>query len=135
MAARFAEMQRSGHPWLVAEIDGAVVGYAYAGPYRERPAYRFAVQDAIYLRADMRGRGIGKRLLAALIAEAERCGFRQMIGIVGDSANHASVRLHLTLGFEQVGILGSVGWKHERWLDTVFTQLPLGKAAKEPPDS
>lgn len=133
MAARFASLKAGNFPFFVAERGGAVVGFAYAGPYRERPAYRFTVQDAIYLAPDARGQGIGKRLLTALVAEAARRGFRQMVGIVGDSENHASVELHRSLGFEAVGVLRNVGWKHGRWLDTVFTQLILGSGADEPP--
>lgn len=133
MRSRFEAMEASGHPWLVAETDGNVVGYAYAGPYRERAAYRHCVQDAIYLRPAARGQGVGRTLLAALIDEAERRGFRQMIGIVGDSANRASIQLHATLGFMPIGVLHDVGWKHGRWLDTVMMQLSLGKGALDPP--
>ncbi len=133
MAARFASLKAGNFPFFVAERDGAVIGFAYAGPYRERPAYRFTVQDAIYLAPEARGQGIGRLLLTALIAEAGRRGFRQMIGIVGNSQNHASIGLHRSLGFEEVGTLRNVGWKHGRWLDTVFAQLILGEGAEEPP--
>lgn len=133
MAQRFHRLQASGHPWLVLEEGGTVAGYAYAGPYHERAGYLHTVQDAIYFRPEARGRGLGRLLLAALIAEAERCGYRQILGIVGDSENTASIRLHLSLGFEQTGIIHNVGWKHGRWLDVVFTQLRLGDGADTPP--
>ena len=134
MERRFDAITAAGYPWLVAELEGAVIGFAYAGPYRERPAYRHTVQDAIYLAPAARGRGVGRTLLAALIDEAERRGFRQMIGIVGDSANRASIQLHASLGFMPIGVMHDVGWKHGRWLDTVITQLSLGKGALDPPD-
>ncbi len=134
MAGRYASLQAGNFPFFVAERDGAVIGFAYAGPYRERPAYRFTVQDAIYLAPDARGQGIGRRLLTALIDEAGRRGFRQMVGIVGDSENRASIGLHRSLGFAMVGTLANVGWKHGRWLDTVFTQLVLGQGEKAPPE-
>ena len=134
MARRFKELVEAGYPWLVAENGGTIVGFAYAGPYRERPAYRHTVQDAIYLAPSARGQGVGRALLAAVIDEAERLGFRQMIGIVGDSANRASIQLHASLGFMPIGVLHDVGWKHGRWLDTVMMQLSLGKGALDPPD-
>jgi len=134
MAGRFGALEASGHPWLVGESNGAVVGYAYAAPYRSRPAYRDTVEDSIYLAPDARGKGIGKRLLAVLIDEATLRGYRQMIGVIGDSANAASVRLHLAMGFRHVGTLTHVGWKHGRWLDTVIMQLPLGEAERTPPN-
>ncbi len=134
MAGRLADLAGRGFPWLVAaEAGGEVIGYAYAGPYRARPAYRFAVEDSIYLAAAARGRGIGKALLAALIAAAEARGFRQMIAVVGDSRNEASIGLHLALGFERVGTLRDVGWKHGRWLDTVLLQRALGTGGKLAP--
>lgn len=133
MAGRFGALEASGHPWLVGESAGKVVGYAYAGPYRSRPAYRDTVEDSIYLAADARGQGIGKRLLAVLIKEATQRGYRQMIGVIGDTANVASVRLHLAMGFRHVGTLTNVGWKHGRWLDTVIMQLPLGAGETAPP--
>ncbi len=133
MAGRMATLLAGGFPYLAAEIAGAVVGYAYAGPYRARPAYRFAVEDSIYLAPDARGRGLGSLLLTRLVADAEACGFRQMIGVVGDSANLASVRLHRRAGFVLVGALAAVGWKHGRWLDTVILQRVLGTGAAAPP--
>ncbi len=134
MATRFDAIVGAGYPWLVAENNGTIVGFTYAGPYRDRPAYEHTVQDAVYLAPSARGQGVGRALLAALIDETERRGFRQMIGIVGDSANRASIQLHASLGFMPIGVLHDVGWKHGRWLDTVMMQLSLGKGALDPPD-
>jgi L-amino acid N-acyltransferase YncA len=134
MAERLRTGREEGYPWLIAENDGVVVGFAYAGPYRERRGYRHAVQDAIYMAPTARGRGVGRALLTALIDEAERLGFRQMIAIIGDSANRASIQLHAALGFMPIGVLHDVGRKHGRWLDTVMMQLSLGKGALDAPD-
>jgi phosphinothricin acetyltransferase len=123
---RHAVVER-GFPYLVAEIDGAIVGYAYAGPYRARPGYRFACENSIYIRHGLEGRGIGKALLAPLIAACEAMGMRQMIAVIGDSENHASINLHKALGFEMAGNLRSVGFKFGRWIDSVFMQRPLGR--------
>jgi phosphinothricin acetyltransferase len=133
MAARIAKVTGAGHPWLVAEIDGKVVGYAYAGPYRPRPAYRNTVEDSIYVAEEAQGRGLGRWLLAALISEATKLGFRQMIAVIGDSANTASIGLHTALGFRSAGLFASVGHKHGRWLDSVLMQLPLGDGDDTPP--
>ncbi|MHA1559319.1 MAG: GNAT family N-acetyltransferase, partial [Alphaproteobacteria bacterium] len=134
MAGRLRKGREAGHPWLVAEDDGVVVGFAYAGPYRERRGYRHTIQDAIYMAPTARGRGVGRALLTALIDEAERVGFRQMIAIIGDSANRASIQLHAALGFMPIGVVHDVGRKHGRWLDTVMMQLSLGKGALDAPD-
>ena len=134
MADRFRSGSEAGYPWLIADDEGVVVGFAYAGPYRERPGYRHTVQDAIYMTPTARGRGVGRALLTALIDEAERLGFRQMIAIVGDSANRASIQLHAALGFMPIGVAHDVGRKHGRWLDTVMMQLSLGKGALDSPD-
>ena len=115
----------AGLPYLVAEREGSVVGFAYAGPYRVRPAYRFTVENSIYLDPAARGQGIGTLLLTRLIEDCERAGKRQMVAIVGDSANLASIRLHTRLGFREVGVLLSVGRKFDRWLDTVILQRDL----------
>ena len=123
------------YPYLVAELDGDVCGYAYAGPYRTRPAYRHSVEDSVYVRASTRRRGIGRALLHALIRACTDRGFRQMVAIIGDSAQVASVGLHRAAGFEMVGTLRNVGYKHDRWLDTVFMQLALGEGASSPPNS
>lgn len=133
MIRRRDALAAGGHPYLVAEADGAVAGYAYAGPYRPRPAYRATVEDSIYLGAAARGRGIGKRLLTALIEAAEAEGFRQMVAVIGDSRHDASIRLHRSMGFRLVGTLENVGFKHGRWLDSVLMQRSLGAGAGEPP--
>jgi L-amino acid N-acyltransferase YncA len=126
MTRRFRALQDGGYPYLVAEIDGVVAGYAYAGPYRARPAYNWTVEDSVYIAADAQRRGIGRALLERLIQEAERRGYRQMIAVVGDSRQAASIELHRALGFTLVGTLVSVGFKHGRWLDSVLMQRPLG---------
>jgi phosphinothricin acetyltransferase len=133
MAGRMAELVRDGHPYLVADNAGTVVGYGYAGPYHRRPAYRTTVEDSIYLAVEARGRGIGRRLLAALIAESEACGFRQMIAVIGDSGHDASIRLHQAAGFALVGTFRDVGYKFGRWLDSVLMQRALGPGGGAPP--
>ena len=133
MRARRAALVASGHPYLVAEVAGAVAGYAYAGPYRTRPAYADTVENSVYVRADRQGLGLGRRLLAALVAEAEARGFRQMIAVIGDSGNAASIRLHERAGFAHVGVLRAVGRKHGLWLDTVLMQRALGPGDGAPP--
>ncbi len=114
-----------GSVWLVAECDGAIAGYAYAGAYRPRPAYRHTLEDSVYVVRWARGHGLGRLLLERLILETASRGFREMIGIIGDSANTASIALHLGCGFRHVGTLERVGWKFDRWLDTVLTQRRL----------
>ncbi len=126
MAARHAKIVEAGFPWLVAEADGRILGYAYAGPYRPRPAYRHTVENSVYVDPAAKGCGIGRALLAALIEATTALGCRQMIAVIGDSANSASIGLHAALGFEPAGVLRSVGWKHGRWLDSVLMQRPLG---------
>jgi len=115
-----------GLPFLVAELDGRVVGYAYASGYRPRPAYRFTIEDSIYVDTEFTGRGCGVALLGALIDICEKGPWQQMIAIIGDSANDESIRLHERFGFRHVGTLRSVGFKFERWLDTVLMQRMLG---------
>jgi len=122
-----------GFSYLVAEIDGAVTGYAYAGPYRPRPAYRFSVEDSVYVTPHAHRRGVGRGLLARLIEDAERRGFRQMIAVIGDSAQMPSIELHRNAGFRLIGAIESVGHKFDRWLDTVLMQRPLGEGANTPP--
>jgi phosphinothricin acetyltransferase len=127
MARRWRDLAGSGFPHLVAERAGHVAGYAYAGPYRPRRAYRFAVEDSIYLAANSRGLGLGRLLLAELIALSEAGGFRQMIAVIGGGAeNRASVALHSALGFRLIGTFEGAGFKHGRWLDSVLMQRPLG---------
>lgn len=130
---RRGEVVARGLPYLVADGAGTVLGYAYAGPYRPRAAYAHTVEDSVYLRPDMIGRGIGRLLLAAVIAACEARGMRQMIAVVGDSANLASIRLHEALGFRRAGVLRDVGFKHGVWLDSVLLQRRLGEGAATPP--
>jgi phosphinothricin acetyltransferase len=126
IARRFADVRARGLPYLAAEADGRVVGYAYAAPYRSRPAYRHTVEDSVYVDRAAAGRGIGRRLLEQLVAEATALGHRQMIAVIGDSGNRASIALHEACGFERVGLLPSVGFKLGRWVDSVLMQRPLG---------
>ena len=125
MARRWSEVTERGLPWLVAEDSGAIAGYAYAAPYRARPAYRYTVEDSVYVRVDRLGTGLGKQLLPALITATRGCGIHQMIAVVGDSANHASIHLHRRFGFHDAGLLKDVGFKFGRWLDTVLLQRSL----------
>ena len=128
LARRWRAIADAGLPYLcAAEPDGALVGYAYAGPYRPRPAYRYSVEDSIYVAPAAHGKGIGRALLAELIRICEARGFRQMIAVIGGGTEHpASVGLHAALGFRQVGIIEGSGFKHGRWLDTVLMQRALG---------
>ncbi|HEX3881782.1 MAG TPA: GNAT family N-acetyltransferase [Stellaceae bacterium] len=126
MRRRRQAVAERGFPYLVAEFGGEIVGYAYAGPYRARPGYRFSAENSIYIRHDMAGRGIGKALLAPLIAGCAAMGLRQMIAVIGDSENHASINLHKSLGFRMAGNLRSVGFKFGRWIDSVLMQRALG---------
>jgi len=125
MARRRDAVLEAGLPWLVAEQSGEVVGYAYAGPYRSRPAYRHSVENSVYVRHDRAGQGAGRALLAALVERCAAAGRREMIAIIGDSDNHASIGLHRALGFRHVGTFTDVGFKHGRWLDSVLMQLTL----------
>jgi len=122
---RYRDILQRGLPYLVAHQGGEVVGFAYAGPYRPRPAYRFTVEDSVYIRPDCVGQGIGRRLLAVVVAACAEAGFKQMVAIIGDSRNTASIRLHQSAGFEHVGVLRNVGLKFDRWLDTVLMQKEL----------
>jgi phosphinothricin acetyltransferase len=135
MQLRWRAIVSAGLPYLVAQVSGCVAGYAYAGPYRPRAAYRDTVEDSIYLRPDMSGCGYGRKLLAALIEACEALGLRQMVGVVGDSATVASIRLHEALGFRLVGVLRDVGYKHGRWLDSVLLQRALGAGSSMPPSA
>ena len=131
---RRAEYLSRRLPYLVAELNARVVGYAYAGPYRTRSAYRYTVENSIYVDPGETGRGIGRKLLGELIAQCTAQGFRQMIAVIGDSANAASIRLHAAMGFQPAGTLRSVGRKRGRWLDSVMMQLALGEGdTTEPP--
>jgi L-amino acid N-acyltransferase YncA len=133
MAGRYESLRAGGYPYLVAEMGGDIAGYAYAGPYRERPAYHWCVEDSIYIAPQSQRHGIGRALLDRLIAEAEAGGFRQMIAVVGDSANTGSIELHRRAGFRMVGTFDNVGFKFGRWLDSVLMQRPLGVGATTKP--
>jgi L-amino acid N-acyltransferase YncA len=128
MARRQAGLLAENYPYVVAELDGVVAGYAYAGHFHTRPAYRWSIEDSIYVDPQFHGRGLGRLLLARLVADAELRGFRQMIAVVGDSNNIASIALHAAFGFRLIGTLQSVGFKHGRWLDTVIMQRALRRA-------
>jgi phosphinothricin acetyltransferase len=133
MHARRADVLKNGFPYLVAEGGGRVLGYAYANWFRMRPAYRFTVEDSIYVAEDARGRGVGRTLLDALAGRCERIGCRQLLAIIGDSANTGSIALHARCGFRSAGTMRATGWKHGRWLDTVIMQRELGASDREPP--
>lgn len=133
MRERLAGVVANSMPYIVAEIDGVVRGYAYTTPYRPRPAYRHTVEDSVYLEDGWAGRGIGGKLMAELIARCTAGGWRQMLAVVGDSANAASLALHARFGFRPVGTLRSVGFKHGQWRDTVLMQRELGDAEHTPP--
>jgi phosphinothricin acetyltransferase len=133
MARRRAALVEADFPYLVAERGGEILGYAYAGPYRPRPAYRSTVEDSIYVAPAAQGAGIGRRLLTALIREAEARDFRLMVAVIGDAESHGSIALHRSLGFEIVGSLPGIGYKHGRWLASVLMQRPLGSGAATPP--
>lgn len=127
MRARRAAIVEKGLPWLVATGEnGAILGYAYAGPFRPRSAYRFAVEDSIYVGANAARQGVGKKLLAELIARCQAWGARQMLAVIGDSGNAGSIGVHKALGFEHGGIMHAVGFKHGRWVDVVIMQRALG---------
>src|SRR5258706_5869223 len=127
MTRRFGVLMDGGFPYLVASLEGRVVGYAYAGAYRPRPAYRFTVENSVYLQPAIHRRGIGLQLLQALIAESGRRGYRQMIAVVGDSANAGSIGVHTKCGLQMIRTHPNVGFKFGRWLDTVMMQRALGE--------
>ena len=134
MIKRMRAVVDAGFPYLVAEKDGRVLGYAYAGLYRTRPAYWNSVENSVYVSPDAHRLGVGKALLAELIAIATSMGFRQMIAVIGDSGNSGSIGLHRALGFTYCGVIHSVGYKHGRWLDSVIMQRALGPGDSTPPD-
>jgi phosphinothricin acetyltransferase len=135
MARRLRTMLESNYPYLVAEHAGAIAGYAYANAYRPRVAYRWCVEDSVYVAPELQGQRIGAQLLARLIEEAEARGYRQMIAVIGDSAQAPSIAVHTRAGFTHIGTLRSVGFKHGRWLDTVLMQRALGRGDGAPPSS
>jgi phosphinothricin acetyltransferase len=133
MAERMQALLDGKFPYFVAEIGGDVAGYAYASLYRTRPAYRFTIEDSIYIAPEMHRRGIGRSLLEKLIETCTAMGFRQMIAVIGDSGQAASIGVHKACGFEPAGNLKNIGWKFGKWLDTPLMQLPLGPGASKAP--
>jgi len=133
MTRRFRALSDGGFPYFVAVVDGQVIGYAYAGPYRPRPAYRFTVENSVYLRPAIHRRGVGFQLMQRLIAACEARGYRQMIAVIGDSANAGSIGVHTKCGFQMIGTFQNVGLKFGRWLDTVMMQLALGEGGTTVP--
>jgi L-amino acid N-acyltransferase YncA len=129
MTRRFKALTGGGFPYFVGVLEGKVIGYAYAGPYRPRPAYRFTVENSVYLDPAIYRRGIGTQLLKSLIAQCEALGYRQMIAVIGDSANAGSIGAHIKTGFQMIGTHPDVGFKFGRWLDTVMMQRALGGGA------
>lgn len=134
MAARRADVLAKGLPYLVAEQDGQVLGYAYCQWFKPRPAYRYSAEDSIYLHPDAAGRGTGKQLLAELARQAEAAGVRKLIAVIGDSGNAGSIGVHKALGFEHVGVVRACGWKFGRWLDIVMMDKALGDADRTAPE-
>ncbi len=133
MARRFAAVRRHDLPWLIAEIDGGFAGYAYASPFRPRPAYRYGVEGSIYVEEAARGHGVGRALLGAMIARARSMGLRHVIGAISDSdTSAASIALHRALGFREAGVYRQVGWKFGRWLDVTLMQLDLAPGGGPP---
>ena len=133
MVTRYRAIVATGLPYLVAELDGKVVGYSYATPYRPRPAYRYTVEDSVYVANGLRGRGIGGTLLQALVSRCEAGPWRQMLAVIGNRENAGSVALHRRTGFQLVGTFASVGFKLGQWVDTVLMQRPLGAGSSLPP--
>jgi L-amino acid N-acyltransferase YncA len=134
MTARRADVLGKGLPYLVAESDGQVLGFAYCQWFKPRPAYRFSAEDSIYLHPDAAGRGIGKQLLAALVQHAQAAGVRKLIAVIGDSANAGSIGVHRALGFTPAGGFTSCGWKFGRWLDIVLMEKSIGAGDSTPPE-
>jgi L-amino acid N-acyltransferase YncA len=130
---RHADIVGQGLPWLVADLGGTVAGYGYCALYRTRSAYRYALEDSVYVRKDVQGKGVGGALLRELVARSEALGYRQLIAVIGDAGNAASIALHASQGFVRVGTLRSVGFKFNRWVDSVLMQRPLGPGDGTPP--
>ena len=133
IAARMKAVLDKGFPWVVVEDEGRIVAYAYAGPYRERAAYRFTAEDSVYVAADAQGRGYGKAALVAVVEACRAMGLRRLIAVIGDTQNAASIGLHRALGFEPCGVLPAVGYKAGRWLDVPLMQLPLNGGDESQP--
>jgi phosphinothricin acetyltransferase len=135
MAARRADVLSKGLPWLVVEENGVVLGFAYGNWFKPRPAYRFSVEDSIYLAPEASGKGLGRALLAELLAALERAGVRRVMAVIGDTANLGSIGVHRALGFEPAGSIPACGWKFGRWLDIVFMQRSLGAGDSSAPEA
>jgi phosphinothricin acetyltransferase len=135
LAERRAAILERGLPYLVAELHGKIAGFAYCGPYRPRPAYRFTVENSVYVAPEWQRRGVAKALMTRLIEAATEAGCRQMVAVIGDSGNEASVELHRRFGFRHIGTLASVGFKFGRWVDTVIMQRRLGPGGNTPPEA
>jgi phosphinothricin acetyltransferase len=133
MTTRRLDVLARGLPYLVAEQEGRILGFAYCQWFKPRPAYRYSAEDSIYLHPDATGKGIGKQLLTGLIHQAEASGLRKLIAVIGDSANASSIGVHRTLGFQQVGVIGSCGWKFGKWLDIVLMEKAIGPGDSTPP--
>jgi L-amino acid N-acyltransferase YncA len=133
MARRFQDVVGPGFPYLVAERAGNVIGYAYAAPFRARSAYRYALEDSIYVSPDATGQGVGRLLLGQLIKVCEAADFRQIVAVIGDSANLPSIALHKSLGFSDAGVLSDIAYKRRRWVDAVILRRQLGPGGAAPP--
>jgi phosphinothricin acetyltransferase len=133
MDGRRRAVQEKGLPYLVAEVDGQVLGFAYAGPFRPRAAYRYTLEDSVYVSPDAKGKGVGRAVLSAVIEACEALGIRQLMAVIGDTGNLGSIGLHRALGFEQTGVGRSVGFKHGRWVDIVHMQKALNGGDALPP--
>ena len=132
--ARLTKVLEQGYPYFVAELGETVVGYTFAGPFRPRPGYRYTVENSVYVHPDHQRRGLGRLMLAHLIKVCEELGYRQMIAVIGDSENTPSIRLHRELGFVHIGTFSGIGFKHNRWLDSVLMQRTLGDGNQRLPD-
>ena len=135
MAARRADVLGKGLPYLVAEEDGRVLGFAYCQWFKPRPAYRYSAEDSIYLDPDAAGQRIGNKLLAELVKHAEAAGVRKLIAVIGDSGNVRSIGVHRAMGFRHVGTIESCGWKFGRWLDIVMMDKSIGEGSRTPPEA
>ncbi len=133
MQRRMEAILAAGYPYLAAESDGQIFGYAYAGAYRPRAAYRWTCEDSIYIAPEAQGRGVGRQLLGALIDQCTAQGLRQMVAVIGDANSAPSIRLHTAMGFAPAGQIRSAGFKHGRWLDQMLMQRPLGESSTTPP--
>ena len=135
MRRRYEEVSGRGLPYLAAEYGGEVIGYGYCAPYRTRSAYRYSLEDSVYIHPESQGRGVGRALLGALIERSAALGYRQLIAVIGDSSHAASIGLHESQGFLRVGTLRSCGFKFGRWVDSVIMQRPLGPGDSTPPNN